>query len=226
MTGGPALTNRPRLSEDARFATRDLLREFEQRKVEILQSARSFTKVPSRAAAGDVGDVIGIAKTVLERLESRRDELIEPYREAAGVVRREVEGFWSEITEEMDRLQALVDAFRQAEEDRIRQQQLEQAAEQAAMRASAGGAPEPSTPPPPPADVAFKPIRGTYGARVGTTKTTEIRVVDVTKVPLNILNSPRVLDAIVSVARDFAKHADTIDGLEIIRGNKTAIRRK
>lgn len=218
-----ALFNEPRpLREDARFAVRDLLREFEQRKGEILQSASRAPVPRDRGQAGDVADIVGIAKRVGKRLEERQDELTEPYREAATVVRSAVGEFWAEVLFEIDRLTGLIATFEANEKERIRVQELEQQREQEAMRSGTGGGVH--SPPAAPPPVQSRPIRGTYGARVGKTKTIEITVVDVLKVPLEILNSAKVHDAIAAVARDFARHQATIEGLTINRGQQTSIR--
>lgn len=218
--------NEPRpLRDEALFAVRDLVREFEKRKEELLKSARSFTAAKNRAGAGDIADVVAIAQKVWKRIEGRRDDLTLPYREAADVVRSNVAEFWLEVDEEIRRLTDLVDAFDAEETERIRAQQAEQAAEQERMRAAAGSRTGPMPPAPSaPAAAPQRPIRGTYGGKVVKTAKVEIRVVDVQKVPIEILNSPKVHEAIAAVARDFAKHQKEIDGLEIIRGEKTGIR--
>ena len=54
--------------------------------------------------------------------------------------------------------------------------------------------------------------------------TVAITVENVRKVPLYILNSKRVQEAIVATARTFAAQHDTIPGLKIDRGTDSSIR--
>lgn len=211
------------LPADARFAIRDMLREFEKRRDEILKSARSFTEIRSRGIASDIVDVVGIAKKVGKRIDQRHGELRDPYDGAIAAMRVAVEDFFLPVEGEIDRLTGLLADFDKAEQDRIRRQKDQQRAEQEAMRAERGGG-EISSPPDPAPAVA--PIKGSYGARAMKTKKVEIRVVDVSQVPIDILNAPRVHEAIAAVARDFAKHRDTIPGLEIDRGETLSVRNR
>lgn len=229
---------RPPLRDDARFQAREMLEAFEKRKEDILKSARSFQTIPNRAVAGDVADVVKTAKAIGEIIDARRLELTEPYREAAGTVNATVAVFWDDVATELARLEGLVDQFRRDEADRAAAAQRAQEEERRRLRAE--NAPKPAgreqtfthqehvgdaaTYATAAARPAAAPIRGAYGARVGTRKHIEAKVVDVTKVPLEILQSTTVIAAIEKVAKDLAKHRETIDGIEITRGDRTQIR--
>lgn len=222
MTLPADLSNDPVvLADDARFKTRDMLAEFEQRRQDLLR-ALANASARDRASAGDCADIVVMTKRFLETIDDRRQGIARPYRDAVAAIAPIVEQWAEDLIAGMRRVEQLAKAFHDAEKERIREQQEQQRREQEQLRASVAAPPAehaPVTPAP------ARPIRGAYGARISTAAELTITVKSVRKVPLEILNSRKVQDAIVAVARDFAKHQDTIPGLEIVRGEKTAIRR-
>lgn len=228
--------NRPDPGAALRADIDEMLARFSERRAKFLASAEKAV-VRDRYTAGDAADLVGLAAKVGKTIEAERLELTRPYDEAVQGAISTVRNFWSEVEEAMERVEQLAIDWKAAEDKRIADQQAEQAAAEEKLRAAQAprGKIDYSSPAVvDPAPVKQRPVaypqtrraqvRGDLGHKLVDRTITSISVVDVRKVPLNILRSKKVTDAIISVARDFAKHNETLAGLKIDRGTTTDVR--
>lgn len=226
----PAGHNQPPSPVEALVeAQQEALQPFEQRRDEIVASARRV-KVTDRLTAGDAGDVIRIANDVFKRIDQDRLERTNPYRQAADAAKGCVDTFWQPVTDALDDLRARLEEWSRAEDERIAAQKREQDEAIAAMRQQrlpthpmphvAG---QPTTAP---KMLPAKPrkIRGDLGSVVSTSEQFDYRVIDVKKVPDWILNSQTVHEAIIRVVKSAARHLGDIDGIERTASTSVSVR--
>jgi len=222
--------NRPDPVRAVREETYELINHFQARRADILTASEKITEIKDRFKAGDAIDIIGIANKVWKRIEERRLEITRPYDDAVQSAIATMRNFWEPVEDAVARLKDLADRFQADGDARVAQQKAEQAAEEARLRAAAqqprqvinyANPERPKVEQPAPAPVRQARIRGDRGHQLIKRGKIEITVDNVRKVPLEILNSKRVQDAIIAVARDLAKHREAIPGLKIDRSGTT-----
>ena len=205
--------NPPSMIETALEMQRAELETFRARRDEIMAAANRKVVV-DRETAGDAGDIIKVAGEVWKKLDDERLARSQPFRDAWLKLKAIVDEFWTPAAEAVDELRRRLKEWDDAEEDRIKAQQREQAKAMADMRRRASRTA--AKPPAPPAE-ALPPkrrkIHGDLGATVSRVDKVEFEVVDVRLVPDWILNSPTVKAAIVEVVRSTAKHIPEIPGI-------------
>jgi hypothetical protein len=175
--------------------------------------------VVDRETAGQAGDIIKVGRDVEKLIETDRVALTKPYRDAADAAKAECDQFLAPLREALERLAARVQAWSDAEDERIAAQQREQEAF-FAPKPDLTPDVQPASPPPPSPAAPVKPARrqrivGDLGSRVTQAETKTYRVIDVRAVPDFILETETVKTAIAQVARTMGKHMKEIPGIEI-----------
>lgn len=203
---------------------KDALVPFAKRRDELVASA-SRVQVFDRASAGDAADVIRIANEVFKKIDQDRLDRSNPYRQAADAAKGVVDEFWQAVADALDELRARLNAWTEAEDKRIADQQAEQEAAMNRMREEAA-ATQLASASPARSDattsggqpVGQKPfrrrIRGDLGATLTTAEQKQYRVSDIKLVPDWIMATPTVHNAIIQVVKSMAKHAGEIPGIE------------
>jgi hypothetical protein len=201
------------LRSDVLAQMADILDPREERRTKFIRAA-GLIVVRDRHEAGQAADWVKLANGFKAIVEEARKAVTDPYDAAheAGCDRAAV--WLAPLEEAIVQVRAIVAKFWDEEQARIDEQQREQSAAEPIVQ---------SAPLPPPIAAKPLPVRGYMGGRVGSTKTLNIKIADVRALPDEIMNSSRVHEAILAVARDFAKHMQTIPGLEIDRGTKAKV---
>lgn len=194
---------------------------YEQRRDEFIAAAGKAV-LHDRQAAADAADIVKLAGMVWAKIEEDRLARSNPYREAANAVLGAAQDFWMPVDDAMHELREKIRAFFDDEERKIDEQRAAQAAHEAQRRAEVGLPPAAGTPGVEPARTApataparRKKMRGSYGAVLTKAAVKKLSITDMKAVPEFILNSPRVRDAVLAVARDFTKHMSEIPGIQI-----------
>lgn len=210
----------PSLVETARAEMDEVLRDYRAR-VEEMIAASDRVIIKDRADAARAVDLVGLMRDLYAEIETKRLDISRVYQRAASAPIAALEEFWRVAGDRIGRILGQIENFRREEKAEAKRQADAQRAAEAKLRGEAGIAA-------PVASAGWaggqRRIKGDYGYSAGSTSTLEITVDDVTKVPVEILNSPKVHAAIVAVARDFAKHMTSVPGLTINRGERTQLR--
>lgn len=220
--------NNPPMLETAVADIREALVEFAPRAKQFADWAIAKV-IRERQDVADAADTIKLARGVWDLIEIERDLRADPHKDAASAISRTAANFWQPTQNALAVLREKINAFTAAEDKRIEEQRLEQEAAEAKLRAAAAPAVAPvKAPPARTASVAAHPKRapivGDFGGRVSQVENKTFEVVDVRLIPLDILNSPKVVAAICAVAKDFAKHMAVIPGIRIDTGTTNQIR--
>lgn len=217
----------------------EFLASFAQRRDDFVRAAERAV-IRDRATVGDAGDVIHLANRIWDKINDGTRDFRMPFRDTADGLKRRVDEFWAPVMKAHQALQAKIDAWMEAEDQRIAAQRDEQEA------ALGLGSPVPADPPaatpaagddapaaapaatparptgPAPAPRA-QPIRGDLGSRVSRRADVQIEVTDVHLVPDFILQSPAVTEAIIAVVRAMAKGGAAIPGIRVTPIKKTSV---
>lgn len=244
-------SNQPPPAETAGMDIDTALAELEARKAEILAA---FTPerlvVTDHATAGTTADKIAIAKAFLAKVDRLRQDVKAPYDLATKTVDGRSAAFVQAIRDAIDEGYRLVREFRTAERDRAAKALEEQRAEEARLRAEAlavdpahaanmqdqedmmdcyqfGTVPAPAAEPEPvrAEEIHLPAARGDYGGKVHQTKETTYRIVNVRKLPDQILKAPAVQKAMLAAIKQLGRLQAEIPGVEITIGAGDIVRR-
>lgn len=214
---------------------RDGGRTFAMRKAEFLASAAK-QRVTSRQTAADAADTIKLAKEVWALIDVDRRARSDPYRAVHLALSAQASEFWDEVNEAMAGLNRQIDAYTDAEDERIAAQQREQEEAFARMRQSAAPAPAVEPPAAPtgrqhidyaapaatpvraaPAMKAARraPIRGDLGSQIIQRGTDIYEIDDISLIPDHIMQSKTVIEAILTVVRSTARHMGVPPGIRV-----------
>lgn len=175
--------------------------------------------VRDRATAGDATDTIKLANECWDLIEAQRLEHSNRYRDTANAIKNVTDEFWQECFDAMDALKRRADAWKKAEDDRIQGQRDEQEKIQAQLRAAA------NVPAPAPTAATIparrKPIRGDLGGKLTTTVEKTYAIEDLKLIPMWVLETETVKNAILAVAKAMAKHHPNIPGITVTTGDKS-----
>ncbi len=224
-------------------ALHDTVREgrtFAQRRAEFFASAAKQTVVDRRSAA-DAADTIKLAQEVWALIDADRKARSEPFRTVHLALSAMASEFWEPVNEKMQGLREQIDTWSDEEDARIARRQKEQSDQLAAMRGGAVTAPVPaptpsvpSTPPSgryeidyaaPAAPITTKvlpvaparraKIRGDLGATISQRDIVRYEIEDISMIPDHIMQSPTVVEAILTVVRSTARHMGVPKGIRV-----------
>jgi hypothetical protein len=218
--------NQPPLEERLVMEFEDELRDDKliDRINQIVASAGRAPAIDSAGVAGQVGDLIALARTCRKEVEARRENHNRPLLTAQRALKGRADALLAPMDAAINRVKGVLDAFmaeeaRKAAEARAeaeRQARLaREAAEQAAREAIANNEPTPPPAPPviEPARVEQPVARGDLGARVGTRTVWRHRIESVRQLPDAILKNERVIEALDKVVA-----AQIRGGARVIKG--------
>lgn len=204
--------------EEAAAAMERALAPHEPRAAEIEAKAKAAT-VDDHESAQAAIDFIRMARALGEKARDLQTEIAKPYKDAADAARGVALQFIDRLEDAAGAVNAKLADYNKAKRQRAAElARQQQEAEEALRRraAEAEGKPTEVTPPPAP-EVTPEPARSTIrtnlGGRLTETKKWRPKVVDVTKVPAHILNSPKVIEAIEKVARPFLANGIDVPGV-------------
>jgi hypothetical protein len=201
-------------------AQREALTSEKRERLEYIIAKAEAKDVVDRETAGQAGDIIKVADEFTKLIDNDRIDRTRPYRDAADRAKGIADEFLEPLRAAIERLHARLDAWSDAEDERIKAQQ----AEQEAFFAKPDLTPSVQSPTPPPMMPAKRrKITGDLGARVTQVDVKQYRVVDIRAVPDFILNSETVKAAVVQVAKSLGKHMSEIDGIEIATGTANRV---
>ena len=196
---------------------------FEERKAELIVSAGRAV-ITDNDSVGRAGDLQGMIARLLETVEHRVTEIVEPYRMAVVAARAQQDRFGADLVAANGKVRAAVDQFRSDQRAKAAAAAEQQRADEAARRAAlaleaAPAAAEPTV-------IALPAVKGDFGSRTGDRKVKTFAWADPRKVDLKVLNHSAVKKAMEQACRDLAKVQDKIKGVIITEGAATTVRTK
>lgn len=227
---GPMGHNRPPEPIDTVTAEiNDVIGKYRERALYLVERCEAKT-VRDRLSAGEAGDIIKTVGDVEALLSTERMGITRPYREAADHGKQMVDVFWEPVEYAVSALRGRLQAWNNAEDEKIAQQQREQEEFLANLRQPPKPEPMPSqprpdinysdpAPRPAPSSPPMRPahrrkVKGDLGSISGNVDVASYKIIDITQVPTFIMNSPMVHDAVISVIKSMAKHLGDIPGVE------------
>lgn len=211
----PALREALLTEQDIALAARAARRD------EFVAAAQKAV-IRDRRDVADAADVIHLANRVFDSINTDARARRAPVREIADALKARVDTFWQPVFDAHDDLQRRVDAWLADEKKRIDEQRAEQDAilgdAPESSRASAGARAVSA-----PVAPKSRSIRGDLGGQVTRRADVEISVTDVRAVPDFILNTPVVIEAIISVVRSMARSGAEIPGIAVKPIDRTVI---
>lgn len=213
--------NKAPLSEELLADLRATTASLEERKASIIASLPKVA-ILDQNDIGRAADTAKIIQTVLDEVEAKRKGILAPVYEARDMVNGAADRWTAELEAGKIALGKLVDDFKAAQRklaDDAREAQDKIERERAAANRVEIARPAPVAPPPKPTKTV---ARGDYGGKATSRPTLELEITDLTKIPVWILDSTPVREAILSVARPMAQRGVTIEGITVTRGEKTA----
>ena len=202
--------------EIAAAAMTAALAPWEERRAELERKAEG-AMVDDVDSAEAAIDFVRMARALADKARDLLAEVEGPYKEAAQAARAVALRFTDTLETAAgtvnDRLAAYNTRRRQrAEEAQREQERAEQQLREASGLETAPPPPESSTPPQKRRKSA--PIRTMLGGRMSEQQKWRPKVVDVKLVPETILNTPKVREAIESVARAMLQNGIDVPGVE------------
>lgn len=213
--------NKPPLAEELAAEMAEVIAPLRERSEQLLASAAKI-KIIDEEDIGKIGDTAKMIKALSDKVIEGKGAILDPVYDAQSRVIAAASNFVDPLDEARRSLAQLIDDFR-AEQKRLadekKQKQLDFERELARQKnvQISEAPPAPVTPPPKRAT----PARGDYGGRVGQRKTITVSIEDFSLIPETILQSIKVKEAILSVARSMAQHQESIPGIKIERDLKT-----
>ena len=201
------------------------------RKNEFVAKANSVT-VENMASAEDAVDFIRMAKALARKARELSDEARAPYDQITATIRNTAQRFIDEVEEAGTRVEERLAAFNRERRRKAAEQKRQQEAEAQALREAAATKNKAKALPDAPVHIEesapapkrASPIRTMTGGIASDQKRVQAKVVDVTKVPVSILQTPKVIAAIEQVARPMVQNGITIEGIEAKTHISTTIR--
>lgn len=224
----------PSLKEQALTEGAEALKPLLDRADELLVSADK-AKADDADSAGKCSDLVRMIRACDTALDDKRKEIEKPYAEAAKVFIEIPRAAKLKLATAKRNLTELVTAFDRKERQRLKEEADAKAEEEAAnaaqlqQRAAAMGIELPAEEPQPEAARSTKPARSfqsDMGSSAYARKVDVLTVSDPYALPLDILNHPKVNEAIISAAREFrrANPETKIKGIIVSEEGTTVIR--
>lgn len=206
---------------------KDALEPWQARCAEFETKADTL-KVTDMDEAAQAVDFIRMARALSEKAGSLSQEVCSPFTDAAGAARNVAIRFNDRLIVAMEKAQAQLDDYNQEKRRKAAALREEQRAEEQRLRDEAaardGKVPPEPTPEPTPEPEAPMRIRTDLGGVATIGKKWRPEVFDVTKVPVEILNTPKVKEAIGQVARSMMQNGMTVAGVRKQEYDSTTIR--
>lgn len=214
--------------EAAREAMKSALGPWEKRCSEFEEKAKRADIHTQDAAEAGI-DFIRMARALREEVDRLRDEVREPYRQAAQAATNVADNFQARLDDAIETMQIALRGY-QAER-RAKAEAREKEQREVERRLAREAAEREGVPPPPPAPEVEQPrkkrrapaIKTDLGGRMVEQDRWRVEVTDPTKVPDFVLKSPKVVEAIRIVARDFIKNGLDVPGCEKVDFTATII---
>ncbi len=200
-----------------------MLAGFDERRRTLLDSFGRID-LKDNEDVGKAGSLKGMIATLIERVVDRAQEIAEPHTQAVSVARRKTDSYLTDLMAAKAQIDAKVDAFRNEQRKKAAAAQQKQADEVAQMRAAAGKPVEPAQPVEA-QKIALPKVVGDLGGTVSDRKKTEFQIPDPRKVAKEILEHPKVAEAMQAACRDLYRIKKTIKGVIIVDGVGTQIRK-
>lgn len=189
--------NRPPLVESARADAKQLVAEHRERLQQFVKALATFKELPTRGKVEDATDAVGLARDFLKLVDRKRYDITGPLHAAQQAVIAIVEEFAEELWPEIDRVLALIEEYQRNRKKLVDQQRAMH--EPVAALADA-----------PPPRVA--PVRGAYGKRASLRSQRVAKLTDPANISPLVLQSPKVIAAMESVATELGKNIPEIPG--------------
>lgn len=200
------------------------LKQFEERRDALIKAGRDRA-VTDNDSIGRAADVRSMILTLQEAIWARAKEVAAPHVRATSATKNRTEIFLAELAGIDSLLEQRIADCRAAQRQRAKLQREEQDRREAALRQDLGVVSPQIDSTAPAAPVSLPAVRGDYGTRVGDRALTTYVYEDVTKLPLDVLNSPGVAKAIQAALKNYAKLHTTIPGVTAEADLKTSTRR-
>jgi len=209
-------------------AMRRSLAPWQDRRAEFERKAAA-SKVASQDDARAAIDFVRMARALVTKAELLRDDVQGPYEIAAASAGGIARDFIEKVEAAIATVEGNLKAYNEERRRRAQAREAEQAAAEAALAAAADdrGAPPVQIPAKPPGGKKKRkvaPVRSDLGGLMVETDKWTVEVEDVSLVPLMVLKSARVMEAIRIVARDFMKNDVEVAGCRKVFGITTVIR--
>lgn len=208
--------------EIAAEAMRRALAPWQDRRAEFERKANTAVVDCQDAAAAAI-DFVRMARALAEKADGLIVEVQGPYAEAAAAAKAVGQQFIESVESSVRKVEGALKAYNEERKLRAAAQQAEQERAEARLREAAGAPAQIPTPAPSRRRKAA-PIRTDLGGLMVEQDRWTVEVVDVRKVPVRVLRSPKVMEAIRIVARDFMKNGDAVPGCKRVDVTTTLIR--
>ena len=224
----------PSIKEQALLDGAEALKPLLDRAEELLASAEK-AKAEDVESAGKCSDLVRMIRACDTSLDDKRKEVQAPYKAAVDVLMDMPRKAKADLASAKRKLTEMVSEFDRKERQRLKEAadaKAEQEAANAAQlseRAAAMGIDLPTEEPQPEQSRSTKPVRSfqsDMGSSAYTRKVEVLTVSDPYALPLDILNHPKVNEAIISAARELRKAngGAPIKGIIVTEDETTVIR--
>jgi len=192
--------------------------EYHKRRTDLLGAVERCS-VTDNDTIGKAGDLIAMIGRLVSVVEARAEEVFEPHVLAVNAGRAARDKWTAELSAGAWSVRAKIDAFRAEQRKKAREQQEEQEAIAAAAlakarEAEAPAAIEPPAPAPTPAaPIKLRAVRGDLGSRVGDRDVSIFTIKDPRKVDIQVLNHPKVQEAMQAACRALDRAGVKIKGV-------------
>lgn len=216
------LSNRAPLREEAKTDLEEKLLPLTERRDEIVARLPKVV-VNDNASAGNAADFITSCRVLLEDVDTARRDVKRPYDDAITVIQGRAQRFAEPVEETIEAVETRVRIFRSEARERAAAAQRAQRAEEARLRAEADArergrlAVDPPAPVPvvEPDEISLPVARGDYGSKVRDKREKVYTITDVRQLPDDILNAPKVRDAMLAAIKQLGRLREEIPGVEI-----------
>lgn len=226
MSSAPPIGHNSGVSPDVAIeAMKNALAPWQERRAEFEAKAK-IANVDCHDAAQAAIDFIRMARALRDKAENLLAETRKPYRDAADAAKGIADQFIDSIDRSTNQMRTALDAYnadRKAKAKALEDAQREAERLLAQKAAERDGGPVPQIPQGAPRRRKAAPIRTDLGGVMVEQDRWRVEVTDPTLVPAFILKSPKVVDAIRIVARDFIKNGMDVPGCEKIDFTATTI---
>jgi len=224
----------PSIKEQALLDGAEALKPLLDRAEELLASAEK-AKADDADSAGKCSDLVRMIRACDKALDDKRKEVEKPYAEAAKVFIEIPRAAKFKLSGAKTKLTDMVAEFDRKERQRLKEEAEEKAEQEAAnaaqlqQRAAAMGIDLPAEEPQQEQPRSTKPVRSfqsDMGSSAYTRKVEVFTVSDPYALPLDILNHPKVNEAIISAARELRRSnpEQKIKGIIVSEEEATVIR--
>jgi hypothetical protein len=179
--------------------------------------ARAPSVIEDETQAENFTTVVAQIQALLVRVDAAHDDVKGPYLAAGRFVDAATNILRSRIEDRKVELELRITAYQVRKQQKIAAQRLAEREREAAD-------PEPAFIPHREVDRKRARVRSLEGATAHLVDTTDIEIVDVTKIPPRYLNRPKVLAALRSEILPDVRKGDQVEGVKKIDGVQTRVK--